>query len=321
VNPRIFIGSASEDLPIANAVFAELEDASDPLVWDQGIFGPSSYLLEELEQVVKSFDYAVLVLGPTDQRMSRGDTSLVPRDNVVAELGFFMGALGRRNVFMLTPRNGDLALPTDFLGLITLSYNSRVDNLRAAVRTACSTIKDRVVAPPRLGGAMAWPLDIAVVSSDTAATQRLGSQLGDYTTIVRTRTHRSAASAKAMIAGGEVDALIIDPFSIGAREGIDLIAYVRDRHRQIGVALYGTFKDLYKLPGLGALWSNTLQHYWRLSKDASDEAFAVTLEDIVLMFFVYRLSGGKFGENPGEVAVSMMTPEVAGSWQFWATLR
>jgi predicted nucleotide-binding protein len=48
-----------------------------------------------------SFDFAILVLTPDDLTQSRGKQQPSPRDNVVFELGLFIGALGRDRVFMV----------------------------------------------------------------------------------------------------------------------------------------------------------------------------------------------------------------------------
>jgi hypothetical protein len=140
----VFIGSSSEGLRFANAIFTELERDADPTVWDQDVFEPTRATLEQLEEVARSYDFAVLVMTPDDIRHSRGEYSKVPRDNVVAELGLFIGALGRSRVFFLKPREEPITLPTDVLGITALEYSGRTDNDRAAVRTACNTIKSRI---------------------------------------------------------------------------------------------------------------------------------------------------------------------------------
>ena len=46
-----------------------------------------------VEQVLK-FDFAVLIMTPDDLTEKRGVSEMSPRDNVIFELGLFMGALG-----------------------------------------------------------------------------------------------------------------------------------------------------------------------------------------------------------------------------------
>lgn len=141
----VFIGSSIEGLPYANAVLAELERHTEPTVWDQNVFVPMRSALDALEQSFLRFDFAVLVLTPDDLRRSRHKEAPVPRDNVVAELGMFIGALGRDRVFFLKPLNEPITLPTDLLGITPLEYTVRSDkNYRASVRSACVTIIARI---------------------------------------------------------------------------------------------------------------------------------------------------------------------------------
>jgi hypothetical protein len=115
--------------------------------------------------------------------------------------------------------------------------------------------------------------------------------------------------------------MFIDLFSLEGDRGEELIMNVRDRHREIGIALYGTSRELWELPGVEGIARDTLQHYWRLPKDSNDESFRVTVEDMILFLFIYRLSGGRFGERPGSVALAMMRPEVAGAWEIWRRIQ
>jgi hypothetical protein len=143
--PTIFIGSSVEGLPYAEAIFSELEREANPTIWKQNVFEPTKATLEVLENLPYSFDYAILVMTPDDTKRSRGKQVPVPRDNVVAELGLFIGALGRSRVFYIQPRDKAISLPSDFFGITPLEFASRDDNnLRAAVQTACSIIKSQI---------------------------------------------------------------------------------------------------------------------------------------------------------------------------------
>ncbi len=62
------------------------------------------------------------MLGPDDRVLSRGEETDAPRDNVIFELGLFMGALKRERTFLVLPRGLDIKVPTDILGLNPLTY-------------------------------------------------------------------------------------------------------------------------------------------------------------------------------------------------------
>lgn len=143
MKPRLFIGSSAENLDIANTIQELLEDETDPVVWNQGIFGLSRYPLEELLSELEKSDFAIFVFTPDDLTKIRQKQFRTVRDNVIFELGLFVGRLGRDRTFIVQPSGSDnLHLPTDLLGLMSAPYNpDRPDrNLLAALRSACTKI-------------------------------------------------------------------------------------------------------------------------------------------------------------------------------------
>lgn len=141
----VFIGSSSEGLAIAKAVQRELTAAADVTVWTQGVFQPGFGYLESLVKALDAADFAVLVLTPDDHTESRGDVSASPRDNVVFELGLFIGRLGRERSFFLYDHVSPPKIPSDLLGIAAATYTARADgNLQAALGPACIQIESLV---------------------------------------------------------------------------------------------------------------------------------------------------------------------------------
>ena len=140
---RVFIGSSTESLAIANAIKAGLsKDPFNVEVWTDGVFGPSQFAIEALEQQALEKDFAVLVLGPDDKITSRTATKLAPRDNVILELGLFIGAFGHSRVFMVLPKKVDIKMPTDLLGVTPLLYTpTDARHLKTRMRPVCDQLK------------------------------------------------------------------------------------------------------------------------------------------------------------------------------------
>ena len=106
------------------------------------MFRPSNFPVESLEQELASADFAVMVLAPDDTVVSRETTIDAPRDNVIFELGLFMGVLGRSRTFLVCPRGLDLKIPTDLLAITTLAYDVGDESEPAvAVASACNEIR------------------------------------------------------------------------------------------------------------------------------------------------------------------------------------
>ena len=130
-------------MDVAYALQKNLEYESDPTVWDQGVFRPMRQTLVDLTTEAAQTDFAVFIFAPDDIADIRGETRAVVRDNVLFELGLFIGALGLERCFMVAPRDApNLHLPSDLLGLAPLSYaaDRRDGRLRAALGPASHEI-------------------------------------------------------------------------------------------------------------------------------------------------------------------------------------
>jgi len=92
--PALFIGSSSEGNRIAREVELQLKDYVKVNLWSNGIFSLGKGTLEALINALDDFDFAVMVLTPDDLIETRNQNYTSPRDNVLFELGLFMGRLG-----------------------------------------------------------------------------------------------------------------------------------------------------------------------------------------------------------------------------------
>jgi len=147
VKPRLFIGSSREALDVCRAVQAELADEFAVTVWDQDVFRLSYGALDSLLEALDSSDAGIFVLRADDLLTSRDESTPSVRDNVIFELGMFIGRLGRDRTFMLTPSEEPPRLPSDLLGITTATYNShpgRSESRRASVAPACTKIRDHM---------------------------------------------------------------------------------------------------------------------------------------------------------------------------------
>jgi hypothetical protein len=145
---KIFIASSSEGLEVADAVRSllvrELRDKADVDRWTWK-FALSATYIESLEKASHEADFAVLVLTPDDLTTSREVEKLAPRDNVIFELGLFIGSLGRGRCFLVHEQRPDLKLPTDLLGVNPATFKRTADDdLKSALDAEVLQMKERI---------------------------------------------------------------------------------------------------------------------------------------------------------------------------------
>jgi predicted nucleotide-binding protein len=141
--PRVFIGSSTEGLEIAESIQAGLDYVAECTVWNQADFRPSQTTIESLVEMSVAFDFAVIVMTADDTLIKRGNTTIAPRDNLVFELGLFTGSLGRGKAFLVKCRDEKIELPSDLQGVTTIDYGRRADeNLKAALAPVCLRMKE-----------------------------------------------------------------------------------------------------------------------------------------------------------------------------------
>lgn len=142
---RVFIGSSVEGLKVAQSIQAELARDYEVEIWDQGtVFGLGSATLEALEKAVERYQFGIFVFTPDDELLKRGESKPVARDNVLFELGLFIGKLTRFRAFIVHPQGNIISLPTDLAGITTATYNSHSGNIRASLGPACVSIRSAI---------------------------------------------------------------------------------------------------------------------------------------------------------------------------------
>ena len=121
---RIFAISSSEALEVVNTGFDYFrnEPGFEYAPWTTEVFHPGNYLMEDLEAELMRADFAVAVAQNDDIVESRQTRTAAPRDNVIFELGLFIGMLGRKRTILMAPVGLTIKLPTDVNGITIVRY-------------------------------------------------------------------------------------------------------------------------------------------------------------------------------------------------------
>lgn len=163
MNYKIFIGSSNERKNDASAIQSILQNARqvslEPICWFH--YGrPGEHIIETLIRGLNESAFGVFIMAPDDYMEMRGDPYWVPRDNVLLEVGMFLGGMGRKNTFLICPKDGDTKkfhLPSDLSGVQYLTYPSHFgdDNIRAKFNSACMEIEAEIVRQIKKNGGLA----------------------------------------------------------------------------------------------------------------------------------------------------------------------
>lgn len=143
---RVFIISSVESLPVARVVqnaFAHEEFLTT--VWTDGVFKVANYTLQSLEDQIDNSDFAIAIAHADDVTECRGKEWPTPRDNVVFELGLFMGRLGKSRAILMEPRDDGVKLPSDLAGITTITYRYVPGKDSAAyMAPACNALRKHI---------------------------------------------------------------------------------------------------------------------------------------------------------------------------------
>ncbi len=126
IKKKLFIGSSSEELKLAEQVKSLLENDFEVTiwndnVWDSAIFKINQNFLSDLLKASLQFDFGILLGTSDDKVMFRGKEMLQPRDNVLFELGLFTGRLGTSKCAFLIDE--EIKLPSDLNGLTIARFD------------------------------------------------------------------------------------------------------------------------------------------------------------------------------------------------------
>jgi predicted nucleotide-binding protein len=124
-NKNIFIVHGRHEMAkLSLANFLHSLDLNPIILHERANRGRS--IIEKFEENANLARFAFVLLTPDDVG-GENKESLRPRarQNVILELGFFMGVIGRERVCCIY--GGSVEIPSDIYGVVYLPYNERID--------------------------------------------------------------------------------------------------------------------------------------------------------------------------------------------------
>ena len=146
---RIFVASSSEQLDTVREAVAFLNrlDGIHAQPWEEEVFEFSMAYVESLEAELDRADFAIVFMIGDDASNVRGEDVNLPRDNVIFELGLFMGRLGRERCFFLVDGDSNTKIASDLSGVKPVEFYrdpSPDDALRPGLSVQLERIGKRV---------------------------------------------------------------------------------------------------------------------------------------------------------------------------------
>lgn len=153
LKPKIFIGSSTSGVPVAEKVKTNLSVIGDCFIWNEpNIWEPNRSTFENLLRMVSYFDFGVFVATADDLTLTNDKIVIEPRDNVILEMALFCGAMGRDKSFLLV--EDGVKLPTDFNGIYMPRFKKIDDN---TIKAACNEYASKIDEHYKFGHLSLYP--------------------------------------------------------------------------------------------------------------------------------------------------------------------
>ena len=135
--PKLFVGSAVENLDVAHAIQEALQNDAEVTVWTEDVFTLSDSALSGFQRVLEGADCALFI---SDIATGKRAPSINP--NLTLELGMSIGFLGAERTACLLTAPSAPELPSYLRGISVFRFSGSIpDKLRAAIAPIANSIR------------------------------------------------------------------------------------------------------------------------------------------------------------------------------------
>jgi hypothetical protein len=155
---RVFVASSAEQIAAVDEIATTINKSRQLYAqpWKEKVFEFSKTYIESLEQELDQADFAIAVLTGQDITNVRGKQVNLPRDNVIFELGLFIGRLGRERCFFFVDADSGTTIASDLSGVQPVKFRQPTAG-STDTRTALKTRIEEVSAQMRALGPRSKP--------------------------------------------------------------------------------------------------------------------------------------------------------------------
>lgn len=132
--PNLFVASSTEGKKIMDEIVKKFnKNIVNIKQWNIDTFKPSETSIRSLENTINDCDFGLVVFTPDDKGLIRGKNFIIPRDNLIFELGLLFGSLNRERIFYILT-NQNIKIPTDLNGVTYLTLNNCYKTLSQIIK-------------------------------------------------------------------------------------------------------------------------------------------------------------------------------------------
>jgi hypothetical protein len=153
LKPKIFIGSSTNGLSIAEKVQDYLSISGDCYLWkEKNIWEPNRSTFDNLIRMSNYFDFGIFIATADDLTLTNDKLVIESRDNVILEMSLFLGSMGHNKSFLLVEEG--IKLPSDFNGIYMPRFDSKDEK---SIKDACDTYINKINEHYELGHLSLYP--------------------------------------------------------------------------------------------------------------------------------------------------------------------
>jgi Predicted nucleotide-binding protein containing TIR-like domain len=140
---KLFIGSSGgRGVSIAQDVASQINAACSEWlecdIWDRGdVFAINRSFLDSLLRAAQRYHYGIFVATKDDPTEKKGVSIIEARDNVIFEMGLFLGSMGISRSFLLVEKG--VGLPSDFDGITMPRFS--IDDQESAKKAVAELVQ------------------------------------------------------------------------------------------------------------------------------------------------------------------------------------
>jgi hypothetical protein len=143
---KLFICSSVASLDVALALKNNLSGDFMVTTWKENTFQLGHHNLDSIIKASTKYHYVLLVLTPDVVQTFNNNTTANVKDNIIFEMGFFIGIFGKERTFFIVENAPDFKLPTYVSGINYTDFikPNGPDLLETSLQKCCVHIKNAI---------------------------------------------------------------------------------------------------------------------------------------------------------------------------------